>query len=329
MPHPLFDTITTFARKHHLFSPEDTVIIGLSGGPDSVFLLHYLKEHQDLFGIKLIAAHLDHEWRTESHKDAAFCQELCLQLGVPLVALKLSELGMSWKFNGSKEELGRKARRHFFDMVCKEHHAHAIALGHHADDQQETFFIRLLRGASLTGLTGMRPRQGNYVRPLLSTHKTDILAWLAAHNITYLTDPTNNSDAFLRNRIRNHVVPALHTCDQRFNTSFAATLQQLQATEQYLDNHVSDVLAAISTVDSQGVRQVNTTSFLQLHSVMQQRILLRWLCEARVPHTPRQQLWHELVRFIQQAGNGAHALHSHWQLHKKNNQLSLQQRNLV
>jgi len=136
----LFQKAQNLIKKESLIASNSTIIVGLSGGPDSVALLHILKELKPELNLHLIAAHLDHGWRPESVKDAQFCSQLCRQWGVRLITQKLSEIKSRAKFNGSREEFARRMRRQFFEDLMHEHGASAIALGHHADDQIETFF---------------------------------------------------------------------------------------------------------------------------------------------------------------------------------------------
>ena len=128
--------------------------------------------------IKIIATHLDHQWRAESWRDVEFCAQLCQNLEIEFIARKAEELNLEIKFNGSKEELGRKMRRALFAQILKEKNADFIALAHHLQDQQETFFLRLLRGSSLSGLCCMQEIDGNYIRPLLGIDKKDIFEYL-------------------------------------------------------------------------------------------------------------------------------------------------------
>jgi tRNA(Ile)-lysidine synthase len=323
MTTPLFNRITTFAAHHNLLPAGTAVILGLSGGPDSLFLLHYLAPLHTAGTIKLIAAHLDHEWRADSAMDVEFCRRATATLGVPFVASTITELGIEVKNNGSQEELGRAMRRAFFERVRTEHNADVIALAHHADDQQETFFIRLLRGASLAGLTGMKPRHGAYIRPLLEISKADIVAWLETHGIAYLTDPTNRSDNYLRNRIRKYVLPALQESDARFTHNFERTLEQLQQTEAFLEHLTQETFANISTFDN-NTHRITINQFLKLHGVLQQRILLHWLCAAKVAHTPSQGFFNELIRFIKYPAPGTHAISTQWNLVKKGGYLWLE-----
>lgn len=305
--------IISFSEQHHILRPSSTIIIGLSGGPDSVFLLHFLAGMQREKDLKLIAAHLDHEWRPESAQDAQFCVQLAQKYQIPIEVLKFSELALAIPFNGSKEDVGRKARRSFFTILAKKYSADAIALAHHADDQQETFFIRLMRGASLTGLTGMRPREGLYIRPLLETKKEDILAYLKQEFIPFFVDMSNMSEDFLRNRIRTTVIPALKNCDPRFDTNFHKTQKQLQQAEEFLQQLAKNSYAQLCTITN----SISIEKLLALHEVLQIRILVVWLVKANVPFTPSQALFDEIIRFLQQPSKGAHTLGPTWQIKKE------------
>src|SRR5579859_1867935 len=134
--------IHQFIKEHKLIPENRTIVLGLSGGPDSIFLLHVLADMHKHNHISLVAAHLDHEWRSNSHQDALFCKRTADALGIPYVQAKASELGLNIKKNGSQEEYGRKLRRAYLESVARGHNAQAIALAHHAQDQEETFFIR-------------------------------------------------------------------------------------------------------------------------------------------------------------------------------------------
>jgi tRNA(Ile)-lysidine synthase len=315
-----YKKIDTFAAKHQLFQQNQTIVIGLSGGPDSLFLLHYLVAKKDNLNLKIIAAHLDHEWRETSAKDAVFCKEMCTQLNIPFISKKLSELSIHIKPSGSKEQDARKARRYFFEQIAKEHSADAIALAQHKDDQEETFFIRLLRGASLTGLTGMSPKHGLYIRPLLCITKKEILDWLQQHDVAYLTDPTNISDDFLRNRIRNKLIPVINEIDPRFSGTLAKTMQRLQQTEHFLERLTVQTFENISEFNEKKNNYIiNKKNFLMLDSVLQYRILVHWLTQEKVTFPVTQGFLDEIIRFIKQPENKIHEIAKGWHITKKQN----------
>jgi len=247
--HTLIARVARFCQAHDLVHPGTRIIVGLSGGPDSVFLLHALVALRDVQQLTLIAAHLDHGWRTTSAEDVAFCATLTNQLNVPFVhehARNLAKMFNSTRHTtGSLEDQGRRMRRTFFERVQHEHQAGAIALAHHQDDQHETFFIRLTRGAGLAGLAGIRPKAKQYIHPLLCCTKREILDTLHEHALPYQIDATNTDQKFLRNRIRTHLLPCLHNCDNRSQASLTRAIEQLQETDAYLEQATEKLLESM------------------------------------------------------------------------------------
>lgn len=308
----LTQSIEAYVKKHRLITHGSRIILGLSGGPDSVFLLYFLAARHHAGEITLVAAHLDHEWRHESSQDVLLCQKIANQLNIQLIVKKASQITPTQKYNGSREAHARHMRHLFFEQIASEVNADRIALAHHAQDQQETFFIRLIRGSSLQGLVGMQPHIGLYIRPLLETNKDDIVAYLDHHEIAYAYDTTNNDDTFLRNRIRKYVIPALKQSDARFEENFAHTIKRLCKAEASLDNMARNIFSQIDTVMG-----LDITSFLTLADDMQYRVLLHWLCKYQVDFTPTQSLFNEIIRFF---GNTlpkqskSHAIFQQWHI---------------
>lgn len=306
--------IPHFIEVHNLIAPGATIIVGLSGGPDSVFLTHFLADwhHQGI--IKLIAAHLDHGWREESHNDMLFCESLCAQLAIPFVHAHASEFNILHK--GSKEEIGRALRRSFFEQVAREHSAQAIALAHHKDDQLETFFLRLIRGSSIAGLTGMKPKQGLYIRPLLEITKSEIVDYLEAHQHAYTKDQTNDTLDFLRNRIRHIVIPAFKAADNRSEHTLMHTITSLQETEDFLATHTQHIWNTLSQTE-QGKLVIKLSLFKDLHAALQKRVILHWLCTERVKFLPTAAFLQEIIRFLCHNRGGHHTIHAQWTIIKK------------
>ncbi len=315
-----------------------TIILGLSGGPDSVFMFHVLAKLQTEGHLTLIAAHLDHEWRNSSIADAQFCIELCRSANVPLVNKKASELDLPIKFNGSKEDVGRRLRRHFFQEVQKQYNADFIALAHHRQDQQETFFLRLLRGTTLSGLTCMKEIDKCYIRPLLGIDKQMIVDYLTIHNLPFCTDPTNETDTYLRNRIRKYVIPALKSIDPRFEQKLASTIEHLQEEDSYLQASSQEAFERIFQKKQEIIgrpfppappsKQLiigSLPEFKKLHSVMQRRVLLRWLITESVSFNPSTSYLDELCRFINQNAGGRHCLGT-WSICKKGESLWIERK---
>lgn len=315
-PASMQSSIFNFIKKHNLCPEGSTIVLGLSGGPDSIFLLHVLAPLHHAGSIKLIAAHLDHGWRETSANDAQFCIAQAQKLAITCIIERLANIQTDARWNGSQEEMGRNARRTFLSAVANAHNATHIALGHHAQDQQETFFIRLIRGSSIAGLSAMRPQTGMYIRPLLETSKADIITYLDTHQIPYLTDETNSSPDYLRNRIRHDVLPALEKCDTRFEANFAATLSRIQSASDFLHEHACTTLDTISRIH-EGMLKLQTAKLCTLHPAVQHQIILIWLTRMQVIFTPTEKFFDEIIRFAQTERGGAHQIQSSWALVKK------------
>jgi tRNA(Ile)-lysidine synthase len=345
----LSEKVNLFIAKHDLLNQNDSIVIGLSGGPDSVFLLHILHDLKKVYNLNIIAAHLDHGWRENSHLDVIFCKELTEKLGIKFVSWHASQIKdlQNFKKTGSKEDLGRQMRRKFFREISKEFGANKIALAHHQDDQIETFFIRLLRGAGVAGLSSIRPRFQNIIRPLLSINKKEIVFCLEEMRIKYLVDYTNVSDMYLRNRIRNYVVPALEKADNRFQNSCIHTIENLQVTEIFLEKITEQIFKDISTKSEQEFSSkiskkdicrnffdkeisfksleiyekylIDLKKFRVLDKFLQKRILLYWLCLEKVQFTLTTPFLEEILRFLEKNSGGEHWLSETWSIVKKKN----------
>lgn len=324
----LLEKIQTFIKYNNLIEPHTNIIVGLSGGPDSVFLLHILKKLIPNYNINIIAAHLDHQWRENSYKDIEFCKQLCNELEIPLITAKANFIyndivneiseGSKIKKTKSLEEKGRLLRRAFFERLAKENNCKVIALAHHADDQQETFFIRLIRGSTITGLVSIRPKHGIYIRPLLSIYKSEILDYLNQNKINYLIDPTNESIDFLRNRIRKEVIPALRSCDDRFDINFSKTLDNIAQSEKFLENLTQELFNNISYIkDNKSYLDIEK---LQKQDIfLQKRIILLWLCSYKISFNLSDNLLQEILRFFKNKKAKEHAISTSWLIAKSKN----------
>lgn len=299
-------------------SEKPKIILGLSGGPDSVFLFYFLKELHKNNEIELITAHLDHGWRPESFKDVQFCKNLSKKFNILCIHAHAKDLSLNLKFNGSKEELGRKLRHCFFKKIVKEQSANFVALAHHLQDQQETFFWRIIRGTSLSGLTCMKSLDGNILRPLLNITKQEILDYLNKNKIEYLTDITNYSDSFLRNRIRKYVLPAMAQCDPRFDQKFQSTLMHLQEEDDFLKNLTQEEFDKIFNKNTNFFIG-NLKLFINLDIVLQKRLIIFWLSKEKLTFHLSDAYLNEILKFLKSKSGGSHKVGTDWQIIKKKN----------
>lgn len=221
-----------------------TVVAGLSGGPDSVAMLDALLALAPGRGLRVVAAHLDHGLRPGSREDAAFCRELCDRLGAPLRVGAADVAARARRDGGGIEEAAREERYAFLRGVKDEEEAVAIAVAHTRDDQAETLLLRLLRGAGRRGLGAMRERSRDRWRPLLAVSRSEVREHLGARGLPWREDPTNADPSFLRNRVRAELLPYL---ESRFNPSARETLARaarLLAEEDDLLQELADALWA-------------------------------------------------------------------------------------
>lgn len=321
----LIDRIEQFCLQQGLLFPDQRIVIGLSGGADSLFLLHVLATLRPKYNLTLWAAHLDHGWRATSGQDVVFCDEIARKYSIPLISEHASAFVTQVpKKNGSLEALGRSLRRAFFAQVAQETGAHAIALAHHQDDQFETFFIRLFRGASVTGLCGMKPQDGLFIRPLLCCRRAEIETALQQEDLAWLQDSTNEDRRFLRNRIRHDLLPVCRTCDGRFGQTLTQTMDQLSQASSFLDELVAERYQKIIRQDERFGVMLVIEHLLGEHAYMQRALLLRWLIEHKVPFTPSNGLLDEIVRFLNNTKSVQHQLAQNWRVGKKKRMLFLE-----
>lgn len=302
--------VLDFIQKNNLVPPESTILVGLSGGPDSVCLLNLLNKLSSKLNIKVIAAHLNHEARQSAIKDEEFCKQLCLSLNINLVSEKISNLPIKPN-KESKEEFWRNSRRYFFEFVAKEQGANLIALGHHLQDQQENFLIRLIRGTTLSGLTGIKAKEGIYIRPLLEVIKEEVLEYLKKHNLNYAVDESNISDDYLRNRVRK-IIPALEECDNRFNANFLRTLNHLNSAENFILRQTTQKLNELTTPEG-----LDTKKLFEEDEYLQNKIVLQWLIDSGVKFQLTESFLQEILRFLKQPEGKTHQVDIHWGIRKK------------
>jgi tRNA(Ile)-lysidine synthase len=209
--------------RHGMLEREDRAVVAVSGGVDSVVLVRVLASLASEFGWDLTIAHLDHRLRTTSDGDARFVVDLGRSLGIPVV-VESTDVGALARASGmSVEQAARSARRSFLEHVAADVGATRIALGHTADDQAETILFRLTRGTGWDGARGMEPVAGLYVRPLLRSSRSDVLALARAEGWAWREDETNADPRYARNRIRHRVLPEL----ERINPAAVAALARV------------------------------------------------------------------------------------------------------
>jgi len=279
--------IRDFAVKHELWLHGDRILVAVSGGPDSVALLHLLYELREEFQLHLEVAHLQHGIRGEEAKeDARFVAELAEDLKLPFHLREMNLPQMKWEAGkGNLEALAREERYRFFAEVVRERKLDKVATAHTEDDQAETVMMWLLRGAGTKGLGGMSPVHRlrvaaensmstlTVIRPLLDVSKSEILAYLDDRKCAYRVDRSNQNIALLRNWIRLELLPKIH---QRVGTGFSARLSHLAAMIRDEDRFLED-LARKSYESMRDSNGLSRAGLLCEPKALQRRILRHWI----------------------------------------------------
>ena len=255
----MLNKLAAVLRQYEMVQPGDTVIAAVSGGADSVALLFALYLKKEELGIRLEAAHFNHRLRgAESDGDEAFVRELCDRFDIPL------HVGSGNVTAGKKglEAAARDARYDFFATLTGK-----IATAHTADDNAETVLMHLVRGTGLKGLGGIAPVNGRLLRPMLNVTRDEVLEFLSEYHLSYREDSSNGTDAFLRNRLRRHVLPLLKQENPRLAENVSAMAQRLR----------QDEAALAEAADYETLPGV--TALREMHPAVRSRMLERFLKE--------------------------------------------------
>lgn len=233
--------------KYNMLQREDTIITGVSGGADSMCLLHFLCVLQQEYKLNIIAAHVNHHLRAEeSDRDETFVRTWCNAHGVPLSVFQADIYGMAKERGESIELCARQVRYMFFDSLAKQHDG-KIATAHTLSDSIETMLFHLARGTGIKGMCGIPPVRGNIIRPLILLTGKQTRDYCKTHGVAYVVDSSNQEDTYTRNRLRHYVVPVLAQINPEFEQAAMAFADQLRSLDQYMEKQAKQALLQART----------------------------------------------------------------------------------
>lgn len=243
------EKVIRFIASRSLVNKGDKILVALSGGPDSVFLLYFLYKFSNKYKIKLGAFHLNHKLRGKNAEaDQKFCRAFCKNLGLPLFEASVNVQSVASKMKTSVEEAGRFTRYRLLNKVASKNGFNRIATAHIKDDNTETVLLNLIKGSGITGMTGIPDKRDNIIRPILCLSKKEILDYLNTNKIGYRLDESNLSVEYERNFLRQSIIPLIK---DRLNPSLDETLFNssfiFKSLKDFIDKYVTDVKAAIAT----------------------------------------------------------------------------------
>ena len=241
--------ITQYIEKNHLFSSDSKILVALSGGADSVALLRILHTA----GYHCEAAHCNFHLRgEESNRDESFVRQLCLKYNIRLHTADFNTTQYAAEKHISIEMAARELRYNWFEEIKNKYRADVIAVAHHQDDSIETMLLNLIRGTGITGLLGIRPRNGAIVRPLLCVNRKEIIQYLQNIEQDYVTDSTNLEDEYTRNKIRLNLLPLMQTINPSVKNNLIETSNYLNDVATLYNKYIEETKTKIITAE--GIR---------------------------------------------------------------------------
>jgi len=279
----MLQKVRKYIEQHNMIQPGDKVIVGLSGGADSVALLHVLKELQDSLQFQLYAAHVNHGLRgRDADQDAEFARDLCNKWSVPFYLKEADVRSLAKSLNQTEEEAGRLVRYGFFNEILEKVNGNKIATAHHRNDQAETILHNIIRGTGMQGLAGIKPvRDGIVIHPLLDVSRREIEDYIKENNLSYRVDASNQDSSYTRNRIRNHLLPDLA---RDYNPEIVDSLARLGDIIREEDSFLTEFCYNLYTeMVSFGSNQVelDLRKFNQCHSALKRRLVRMAVSDVR------------------------------------------------
>ena len=238
-------------RREQMLPPDCAVVAGVSGGADSVALLHllvYLRSEGRISDLTVV--HINHSLRgEESLRDQSFVEELCREWNVPITVEKHDVAEVAARQGKGVEEIGRELRYSAFQNAARGYPYCRIATAHTADDNAETLLLHLCRGSGLHGAAGIPPVRGNIIRPLITCTREDIEAYCAEHHLPYVTDSSNADTAYARNRIRHAVMPQLRAINPQTTTAITRFIEQARQVDDFIEKLAEKALVEAKAHD--------------------------------------------------------------------------------
>lgn len=289
----IINSVIEYIKKNSLVKAKEPLILAISGGPDSIFILHLAVELRRIMKNTIYVAHFNHKLRDEADEEQVFVENLAKELGCRFV-FEAKDVKAAYDGN-SLEQTARRLRYDFFEKLSREFKAKKILFGHHKDDLAETVLMRIVRGSGLMGLKAMQPiskyKRMQLVRPLLQLEKKEILKFLDSNNLKYMLDASNEEDIFLRNKIRKDFIPQLEELNPSIKNALLNLTTTLAYDYDYMHSQVLEHYKNILKSHNANRLRIDLHEFKQMHPAIQNHLLRHCLQEVR-GHLRRIELRH-------------------------------------
>ncbi len=268
-------------KTYNLIEKNDKVVIGVSGGPDSICLLHLLYSIKKELEFEIVVAHINHQIRKVADSETEYVKDFCKNLGIECFVKKENITELAKKQKKGTEEAGRQVRYDFFEDVAQKTNSNKIATAHNSNDRAETVILNILRGSGISGLKGIEAMRDNkYIRPLIFTKREKIEEYCQENNLNPKIDESNMENIYNRNKVRNIIIPYI---EKEFNKNIIQTINRLSdvATEEneFLQKLTEEQYNTISTIENDTII-LDLKKFNHLELVIKRRLILYTINEA-------------------------------------------------
>ena len=272
------DRVLKTIKKNRLIVNGDKIVLGVSGGPDSISMLNILRElkEEGTLQFNMVVAHINHMIREEAIEDEKYVEDYCKKNGIECYVKRINVIEYAQNNKIGTEEAGRKARYDFFDEIAQKTNADKIAIAHNKNDKIETIIMHILRGSGLSGLKGIEPiRNNRYIRPLIDCERQEIEDYCEKEKLNPRIDKTNFENNYTRNKIRNIVIPYIK---EEFNPNIIETINRLSevitAEENYMDKIVKEIYGKILIEKKENEISLSLKEFNKQEEVIKNRLIL-------------------------------------------------------
>lgn len=272
------DRVLKTIKNNKLILNGDKIVLGVSGGPDSISMLNILRELKEggTLQFSMVVAHINHMIREEAVEDEKYVEDYCKKNGIECYVKRINVIEYAQNNKIGIEEAGRKARYDFFDEIAQKTNANKIAIAHNKNDKIETIIMHILRGSGLSGLKGIEPiRNNRYIRPLIDCERQEIEDYCEKEKLDPRIDKTNFENDYTRNKIRNIVIPYIK---EEFNPNIIETINRLSevitAEENYMDKIVKEIYGKILIETKETEISLSLKEFNKQEEVIKNRLIL-------------------------------------------------------
>ncbi len=269
-------------KEENLIQKKDKIVVGVSGGPDSITLLECLNKYKEKLEIEIIVAHINHLIRKDSTEDEQYVENICKKMNIKCYIKRENVLNIAKNEKIGTEEAGRKVRYEFFDEILKKEKANKIAIAHNMNDNAETILLNLLRGTGLNGLEGIQPMEYNkYIRPLINISRKEIEEYVEKNKLKPKIDYTNKENIYKRNKIRNELLPYLKKINPNIVESLSRLSKIVKEENTYIKKETEKIYDNIKIKDEKnlGKIELDIKEFNKLEIAIKKNLIIKCIEE--------------------------------------------------